>query len=37
MEAEVTSKKEVEKGWLCEYDWKIRNHEAKVVAEGHNT
>jgi len=36
VEAEVTSKKETGKGWLCEYDWTIRNQEAEAVAEGHN-
>jgi oxepin-CoA hydrolase/3-oxo-5,6-dehydrosuberyl-CoA semialdehyde dehydrogenase len=36
MEAEVTSKKKTEKGWLCEYDWTIRNQDAAAVAEGHN-
>lgn len=36
MEAEVTSKKRTEKGWLCEYDWTIRNQDGVAVAEGHN-
>lgn len=36
VEAEVTSKKETGKGWLCEYDWTILNQEAEAVAEGHN-
>ena len=36
VEAQVTSKKETGKGWLCEYDWTIRNQEAEAVAEGHN-
>lgn len=35
-EAEITSKKEIEKGWLCEYDWRVRNQDKAVVAEGHN-
>ena len=36
MEAEVTSKKRTKKGWLCEYDWTIRNQDGVAVAEGHN-
>jgi len=36
METEVTSKKKTEKGWICEYDWTIRNHDGVAVAEGHN-
>ena len=36
METEVTSKKKTEKGWLCEYDWTIRNQDGTAVAEGHN-
>jgi len=36
VEAEVTSKKVSKKGWLCEYDWTIRNQNAAAVAEGHN-
>ncbi len=36
VEAVVTSKKETAKGWLCEYDWKIRNQDTVDVAEGHN-
>jgi hypothetical protein len=37
VEAEVTSKKKTKKGWLCEYDWTIRNQDATTAAEGHNT
>lgn len=36
VEAEVTSKKKTEKGWLCEYDWTVRNQDVAAVAEGHN-
>ncbi len=36
VEAVVMSKKKIEKGWLCEYDWTIRNQDATAVAEGHN-
>ena len=36
VDAEVTSKKKTEKGWLCEYDWIILNEDAAAVAEGHN-
>lgn len=36
VEAEVTSKKKTEKGWLCEYDWTVRNQDAAAVAQGHN-
>ncbi len=36
VEAVVTSKKETEKGWICEYNWIIRNQDAVVVGEGHN-
>jgi acyl dehydratase len=37
MEARVTDKKQTEKGWLCEYDWTIKNQDGVTVAEGHNT
>ena len=37
MEAGVTDKKQTEKGWLCEYDWSIKNQDGVTVAEGHNT
>lgn len=37
METEVTKKKKTEKGWICEYDWTIKNQDEKTVAEGHNT
>ncbi len=36
MEAEITSKKKTGKGWMCEYDWKIRNQDQVAVASGHN-
>jgi acyl dehydratase len=36
METEVTSKKKTVKGWICEYDWTIRNQDTVVVAKGHN-
>jgi acyl dehydratase len=36
METEVTSKKKTEKGWICEYNWTIRNQDGVAVAEGHN-
>ena len=36
MEAEVTSKRKTGKGWICEYDWKIRNQDQVIVATGHN-
>jgi oxepin-CoA hydrolase / 3-oxo-5,6-dehydrosuberyl-CoA semialdehyde dehydrogenase len=36
MEAEVASKKLTEKGWICEYDWKVWNQNDVVVASGHN-
>jgi oxepin-CoA hydrolase/3-oxo-5,6-dehydrosuberyl-CoA semialdehyde dehydrogenase len=36
METEITSKKETSKGWICEYDWTIRNQDAVAVATGHN-
>ena len=36
MEAEVMSKKKTEKGWICEYDWTIRNQDDLAVADGHN-
>jgi monoamine oxidase len=36
MEAEVASKKKTEKGWVCEYDWKVLNKHDVVVANGHN-
>jgi acyl dehydratase len=36
METEVTSKKKTEKGWICEYNWTIRNQDGVPVAEGHN-
>jgi acyl dehydratase len=36
VETEVTSKKRTEKGWLCEYDWTIRNQDGMAVGEGHN-
>jgi len=36
VETEVTSKKRTEKGWLCEYDWTIRNQDEVAVGEGHN-
>ena len=36
METEVRSKKKVEKGWICEYDWTIRNQDGEAVAQGHN-
>jgi acyl dehydratase len=36
METEVTSKKKTRKGWICEYDWTIRNQDEVAVAEGHN-
>ena len=36
MEAEITSKKRTGKGWMCEYDWKIRNQDQVAVASGHN-
>ena len=35
-DAQVTAKKETEKGWLCEYDWAIRNQDNIVVGQGHN-
>ena len=36
MEAEVTSKKKARKGWICEYNWTIRNQDGVAVADGHN-
>ena len=36
METEVTSKKKTKKGWICEYDWTIRNQDGAAAAEGHN-
>jgi oxepin-CoA hydrolase/3-oxo-5,6-dehydrosuberyl-CoA semialdehyde dehydrogenase len=36
METKVTSRKKTHKGWLCEYDWTIRNQDDLAVAEGHN-
>jgi len=36
MEAELTSKKKSKKGWICEYDWMIKNQDGLNVAEGHN-
>lgn len=36
METAVTSKKRSDKGWVCEYDWTIRNQDGVVVGEGHN-
>lgn len=36
METEVTGKNKTDKGWVCEYDWKIRNQDETVVAKGHN-
>jgi acyl dehydratase len=36
MEAEVAGKKLTEKGWICEYDWKVRNQHDEVVASGRN-
>ena len=36
METEVTSKKETKKGWICEYDWIIRNQDGEAVATGLN-
>ncbi len=37
MITEVTDKKQVQKGWICDYDWKIQNHKEAIVAQGHNT
>lgn len=36
METEVTAKKKTKKGWICRYDWTIRNQHGEAVAEGHN-
>ena len=36
VDAEVAAKKETNKGWLCEYDWAIRNQNNIVVGKGHN-
>ena len=36
VEAELTSKKETRKGWLCEYNWTIFNQKQVAVGEGHN-
>ncbi len=36
VEAEVTGRKETKKGWICEYDWKIKNQDDLAVASGHN-
>jgi len=36
MEAELTSRKKSKKGWICEYDWMIKNQDGLNVAEGHN-
>ena len=33
---EVTAKKRTKKGWICEYDWAIRNQDDVTVAQGHN-
>ena len=37
MEARVTEKKQTNKGWICQYDWTIKNQDEVSVAEGHNT
>jgi acyl dehydratase len=36
METGLTSKKKTKKGWICEYDWTIRNQDGVAVAEGHD-
>ncbi|MBW2283925.1 MAG: MaoC family dehydratase, partial [Deltaproteobacteria bacterium] len=36
METDITGKKETEKGWICEYDWTVRNQDGVAVADGHN-
>ncbi len=36
METELTGKKKTKKGWICEYDWTIRNQDGVAVAKGHN-
>jgi oxepin-CoA hydrolase / 3-oxo-5,6-dehydrosuberyl-CoA semialdehyde dehydrogenase len=36
VEAEVNSKNKTDKGWICEYDWIIRNQDGVSVAKGHN-
>lgn len=36
MEAELTNKRKSEKGWVCEYDWIIKNQDDVNVADGHN-
>ena len=36
MKTEVTAKKRTKKGWICEYDWTIRNQDDLPVAQGHN-
>jgi len=36
MEAELTSRKKSKKGWICEYDWVIKNQDGMNVADGHN-
>lgn len=36
MEVEVTSKKKARKGWICEYDWTIKNQDGVAVGVGHN-
>jgi acyl dehydratase len=36
MEAELTSRKKSKKGWICEYDWIIKNQDGVNVADGHN-
>ena len=36
MEAELTSRKKSKKGWICEYDWVVKNQDGMNVADGHN-
>jgi oxepin-CoA hydrolase/3-oxo-5,6-dehydrosuberyl-CoA semialdehyde dehydrogenase len=36
VEAKVTDKKRTDKGWLCEYDFFVRNQKEEVLIEGHN-
>jgi acyl dehydratase len=36
MEAALTSKKKSKKGWICEYDWIIKNQDGINIADGHN-
>jgi hypothetical protein len=34
VETLITSKKQTRKGWMCEYDWTIKNQDDVAVATG---